>query len=86
MTSDQRVADPRVAVLVYNDCANDSRVLKESASLREEGYQVRIIAVERRELGRTAGVAALRDGLLLERVPEFAVERLLPALAPGGGG
>ncbi|WP_394215757.1 glycosyltransferase [Brachybacterium vulturis] len=82
MTSDQRVADPRVAVLVYNDCANDSRVLKESVSLREEGYQVRIIAVERRELGRTAGVAALRDGLLLERVPEFAVERLLPALAP----
>ncbi|WP_114855594.1 glycosyltransferase [Brachybacterium sp. YJGR34] len=72
----------RVAVLVYNDCANDSRVLKESASLRDEGYEVRIIAVERRERGRMAEVTTLGENLLLERVPEFAIERILPALAP----
>lgn len=82
MTSNQGVTDPRIAVLVYNDAANDSRVLKESASLCEEGYQVRIIAVERRELGRTAQTSSLREGLCLERVPEFAIERVLPALAP----
>lgn len=81
MTSDQGVTDPRIAVLVYNDAANDSRVLKESASLRDEDYEVRIIAVERRELGRSAGVTTLRNGLDLERVPEFAIERLLPAVA-----
>ncbi|GAA1489953.1 hypothetical protein GCM10009626_26990 [Brachybacterium sacelli] len=69
-------------MLVYNDAANDSRVLKESASLREEGFEVRIIAVERRELGRDAGVTALGERLHLERVPEFAIERILPGLAP----
>lgn len=82
MTADQRATAPRIAVLVYNDCANDSRVLKESASLCDEGYRVRIIAVERRELGRVSGIAQLREGLSLERVPEFEIERLLPALAP----
>src|SRR5690625_893042 len=82
MTSNPGVRDPRIAVLVYNDAANDSRVLKESASLRDEGYQVRIIAVERRELGRAAQTTALREGLCLQRVPEFSIERVLPALAP----
>ena len=82
MTSNPGVRDPRIAVLVYNDAANDSRVLKESASLRDEGYQVRIIAVERRELGRAAQTTALREGLCLQRVPEFTIERVLPALAP----
>ena len=82
MTADPHATAPRIAVLVYNDCANDSRVHKESASLRAEGYDVRIIAVERRELGRTAGAAPLPDGRVLERVPEFAIERLLPALVP----
>lgn len=73
---------PRVAVLVYNDAANDSRVLKESASLQEDGYDVRIIAVERRRLDRTAEVTLLDERLALERVPEFAIERVLPSLAP----
>src|SRR5690625_3122300 len=82
MTSNPGVRDPRIAVLVYNDAANDSRVLKESASLRDEGYQVRIIAVERRELGRAAQTTELREGLCLQRVPEFTIERILPALAP----
>lgn len=88
MTSGARTDDaagapaPRIAVLVYNDAANDSRVLKESASLRDEGYEVRIIAVERRELGHLAGVGALGERLHLQRVPEFAFERILPALAP----
>lgn len=82
MTSGRRAATPRIAVLVYNDAANDSRVLKESASLRDAGYEVRIIAVERRELGRDADVTALGPRLTLERVPEFAIERILPALAP----
>lgn len=82
MTPAQGERDTRIAVLVYNDAANDSRVLKEASSLCDEGYQVRIIAVERRELGRRAEVTKLRDGLDLERVPEFAVERMLPAVAP----
>lgn len=73
---------PRVAVLVYNDAANDSRVLKESASLREDGYDVRIIAVERRKLDRMAEVTPLEERLALERVPEFAIERVLPSVAP----
>src|SRR5699024_12884518 len=82
MTSNPGVRDPRIAVLVYNDAANDSRVLKESASLRDEGYQVRIIAVERRELGRAAKTTELREGLCLQRVPEFQLVRILPALEP----
>lgn len=82
MTSSPTGSAARIAVLVYNDCANDSRVLKESGSLRDEGYEVRIIAVERRELGRMAEVIPLREGLQLERVPEFTSERLLPQLAP----
>ncbi|MFC7376610.1 glycosyltransferase [Brachybacterium sp. GCM10030267] len=82
MTSGQGTPEPRVAVLVYNDAANDSRVLKESASLRDEGYDVRILAVERRELDRPAAVSRLGERLTLERVPEFAFERIVPALAP----
>ncbi|PCC39191.1 glycosyltransferase [Brachybacterium sp. JB7] len=82
MTPGQRAMAPRVAVLVYNDAANDSRVLKESATLRDDGYDVRIIAVERRKLGRMAQVTSLGERLALERVPEFAIERVLPSIAP----
>ncbi|MEE1616877.1 glycosyltransferase [Brachybacterium sp. J153] len=71
---------PRVAVLVHNDATNDSRVLKESASLHEQGARVRIIAVERRLKGRAAGTTELAPGLDLHRVPEFALERIAPAL------
>lgn len=70
----------RVAVLVHNDAENDARVLKESATLRSAGYRVRIIAVERRLRGRAAGLTTLADGLDLQRVPEFALERIAPAL------
>lgn len=82
MTSHRAPQDPRVAVLVYNDCANDSRVLKESATLESAGYVTRIVAVERREKGYMAGRTALAGNLDLERVPEFAIERIVPALAP----
>src|SRR5690606_38547896 len=67
MTSHQGTQDPRVAVLVYNDCANDSRVLKESATLGSAGYITRIVAVERREKGYMAGRSALSERLDLER-------------------
>lgn len=73
---------PRVAVLVFNDAGNDSRVLKESGSLAGAGYRVRILAVERRQKDLPAAITALGANLELQRVPEFAVERLLPALAP----
>lgn len=76
----ESVTPGRVAVLVHNDAANDARVLKESASLRGAGYRVRIIAVERRLRGRAAGLTTLADGLDLQRVPEFALERIAPAL------
>jgi glycosyltransferase involved in cell wall biosynthesis len=82
MTSDHDLDAPRVAVLVFNDAANDSRVLKESASLAEAGHRVRIIAVERRRKDRPAGTTVLEDGRDLQRVPEFAFERILPGLAP----
>jgi glycosyltransferase involved in cell wall biosynthesis len=78
---------PRIAVLVHNDAANDSRVLKESASLRGDGARVRIIAVERRLKSRPAGLSTLGPGLELERVREFALERVvgnLRGLLPGG--
>jgi glycosyltransferase involved in cell wall biosynthesis len=71
---------PRVAVLVHNDAANDSRVLKESESLRSAGMRVRIIAVERRLKGHAAGLTVLAEGLDLQRVPEFALERIAPRL------
>ncbi|MCG7308163.1 glycosyltransferase [Brachybacterium sp. ACRRE] len=71
---------PRVAVLVHNDAANDSRVLKESASLRAAGMDVRIIAVERRLKGHAVGITQLAGGIALERVPEFALERIAPQL------
>ncbi|WP_162801530.1 glycosyltransferase [Brachybacterium saurashtrense] len=82
MTSHPGAQDPRVVVLVYNDCANDSRVLKESATLHDAGYVTRIVAVERREKGHVAGRTALQERLDLERVPEFAIDRISPALAP----
>lgn len=82
MTSHQGTQEPRVAVLVYNDCANDSRVLKESATLASAGHITRIVAIERREKGYMAGRGALSERLDLERVPEFAIERIVPALAP----
>jgi glycosyltransferase involved in cell wall biosynthesis len=82
MTSDHDVTAPRVAVLVFNDAGNDSRVLKESASLAAQGYQVRIVAVERRKKDHPAGRTMLEDGRVLQRVPEFAFERILPGLAP----
>lgn len=71
---------PRVAVLVHNDAANDSRVLKESATLCAAGMDVRIIAVERRLKGHAAGLTELAGGIVLERVPEFALERIAPQL------
>ncbi|WP_152354400.1 glycosyltransferase [Brachybacterium subflavum] len=71
---------PRIAVLVHNDAANDARVLKESASLRAAGMDVRIIAVERRLKGHAAGITQLPGGVCLERVPEFALERIAPQL------
>ncbi|WP_165831876.1 glycosyltransferase family 4 protein [Brachybacterium endophyticum] len=82
---------PRVAVLVHNDAANDSRVLKESASLRGAGMRVRIIAVERRLKGHAAGITELAEHLDLQRVPEFALERIAPRLTrltrrPAGDG
>lgn len=72
---------PRAAVLVHNDAENDARVLKESETLRRHGARVRIIAVERRLRGRTAGLTTLAPGLDRLRVPEFALDRIAPSLA-----
>ncbi len=38
-------AKGKVAVFVYNNCKNDARVLKESKSLVDDGYDVSIYAL-----------------------------------------
>ncbi len=73
---------PRVAVLVYNDCHNDARVLKECASLREAGAEVRIIAVARDLAGYGPGLTLVGDGIELSRLREFSLRTYAPALAP----
>lgn len=70
----------RVAMLVYNDCHNDARVLKEAASLREAGAVVRIFAVARRTAGRPAGVSEIAEGITLQRAPEFDLADHAPFL------
>ncbi|UYG15684.1 glycosyltransferase [Brachybacterium huguangmaarense] len=80
-----RTADgrpPRVAVLVYNDCHNDARVLKECASLRAAGAEVRIIAVARDLAGYGPGLTHVGDGIELSRQREFSLRTYAPALAP----
>lgn len=73
---------PRISVLVYNTCANDVRVLKESATLRDAGARVRIQAVARTLTGHGPGLTQIGQNLDLERVPEFALDSLAPRLAP----
>lgn len=72
---------PRVAMLVYNDAENDSRVLKTAASLRRAGCHVRIIAVAREEAGRGPGTEELPDGTERVRVVEFNLAHTLPWVA-----
>ncbi|MGB5951078.1 MAG: glycosyltransferase [Ornithinimicrobium sp.] len=69
---------PRVALLVYNDAHNDSRVLKTAASLRAAGAEVRIFAVARRRAGYAEGPAVIGDGIEADRAPEFELVRYRP--------
>lgn len=69
---------PRVALLVYNDAHNDSRVLKTAASLRSAGAQVRIFAVARGRAGYAEGPGLVGDGIDVERAPEFELKRYAP--------
>ncbi|MGB3829559.1 MAG: glycosyltransferase [Ornithinimicrobium sp.] len=68
----------RVALLVYNDAHNDSRVLKTAASLRSAGADVRIFAVARGRAGYAEGPALVGDGIEVERAPEFELARYAP--------
>lgn len=76
MTRDGRAA--RVALLVYNDAHNDSRVLKTAASLRSAGAQVRIFAVARGRAGYAEGPDVVGDGIEVDRAPEFELVRYAP--------
>lgn len=69
---------PRVALLVYNDAHNDSRVLKTAASLRSAGAKVRIFAVARGRAGYAEGPGLVGDGIDVERAPEFELKRYAP--------
>ncbi len=68
----------RVALLVYNDARNDSRVLKTAASLRSAGAQVRIFAVARGRAGCAEGPDLVGDGIEVDRAPEFEFVRYAP--------
>src|SRR5699024_8372966 len=72
---------PRVAMLVYNDAANDSRVLKTAASLRRAGCEVRIIAVAQEKAGHDPGSQRLPEGSELVRVEEVDLAHTMPWIA-----
>ncbi|MBI9114760.1 glycosyltransferase family 4 protein [Sanguibacter suaedae] len=72
---------PRVAVLVYNDCHADTRVLKSAATLAHAGADVRIFAVARPAAGYPVGVQRLDSGVVLERLPLFELARALEPAA-----
>src|SRR5699024_7177045 len=76
-----RSGTPRVAMLVYNDAANDSRVLKTAASLRRAGCEVRIIAVAQEKAGHDPGSQRLPEGSELVRVEEFDLAHTMPWIA-----
>ena len=71
---------PRVALLVYNDAHNDSRVLKTAASLHSAGAQVRIFAVARNRAGYAEGRDLVGQGIEVDRAPEFELRRYAPWL------
>lgn len=73
---------PRIASLVYNDAANDARVLKSADSLADAGAEVEIIAVARRLAGRPAGTEDRSEHVRIRRVAEFSLESLLGRAAP----
>lgn len=72
---------PRVAVLVYNDCHADTRVLKTAATLVEAGADVRIFAIARPAAGYPVSVQRLASGVVLDRLPIFELSRHLEPLA-----
>lgn len=76
-----RSGTPRVAMLVYNDAANDSRVRKTAASLRRAGCEVRIIAVAQEQAGHGPGSQRLPEGSELVRVEEFDLAHTMPWIA-----
>ncbi|MDO4242219.1 MAG: glycosyltransferase [Actinomyces sp.] len=75
---------PRVAMLVYNDAHNDTRVLKEAASLRSAGATVRIFAVARPRAGYGPGVEEIDEGLDIARLREFSLAGVAAPLRRGG--
>lgn len=72
---------PRVAMLVFNDAHNDSRVLKEAATLRDAGATVRIFAVSRILAGFPEGEVPVAPGVDIHRSREFSLDMMAPGLA-----
>lgn len=68
----------RVVGLVYNDASTDSRVQRTSATLRAAGADVRVVASERRLAGHPAGLGTVGDGIVVHRVPDLDLTRMLP--------
>lgn len=67
----------RIAMLVYNRCTTDPRVLKEAATLAAAGHDVRIVAI----LDATTTSAEERDGFRILRIDRNPLHyRLLGAV------
>ena len=54
----------KVCMFVYNNCTNDTRVLKEAATLNRNGYKVKIIALK----DSNTNYYDLKDGIEIFRV------------------
>lgn len=58
------MSSKRIRMFVFNNCANDARVLKESASLVKAGHSVEVVAF----LDSKTVPQELRDGVLITRI------------------
>lgn len=69
---------PRVAVLVFNEVTNDSRVLKETATLRGAGAEALIIGFSSKYGTTPAGDAVVDGELPVHRTKDLDLVALLP--------
>lgn len=72
---------PRIALLVYRDPDNDSRVLKSAETLREAGAEVLVVGLAPRSSGLAPGLDRTPQGLPLHRTRDL--DLTAPA-APSG--
>lgn len=75
---------PRIAMIVWNECRNDARVLKEAQTLQSAGYQVTVFA--RHTPGVTYRNEVLPEGIRIVRGGHTPLWRSSsPAIGPASG-